>query len=211
MLILLSSRITDLTHNDSPFRAIVSHCGNLLSHVRAEVHDLCAPNPLCPPRDPPKNELSLCKGTLKLCPLLRELGKLSLPVEGCISPRRAAPFAQRLSKTHEIFSRRNSGQLLALSWGNVDAPQKRRFAPPWAVQSYSRGCVSPESWKAEPQVHSPAPVSHLSCPLTPTHVKKKKERNKAITPFPSQIPRKLVWVKALATWQHECKHTRASW
>lgn len=56
MLILLSSRITDLTHNDSPFRAIVSHCGNLLPHVRAEVHDLCTPNPLCPPTRPPQNQ-----------------------------------------------------------------------------------------------------------------------------------------------------------
>lgn len=56
MLILLSSRITDLTHNDSPFRAIVSHCGNLLSHVRAEVHNLCAPNPLCPATRPPQKQ-----------------------------------------------------------------------------------------------------------------------------------------------------------
>lgn len=56
MLILLSSWITDLMHNDSPFRAIVSHCGNLLSHVRAEVHALCTPNSLCPPYKNPQEQ-----------------------------------------------------------------------------------------------------------------------------------------------------------
>jgi len=46
MLILLSSWITDLMHNDNPFGAIILHRGNLLSHKCAEVHDLCTPKPL---------------------------------------------------------------------------------------------------------------------------------------------------------------------
>lgn len=162
------------------------------------------------PTRTPKNKLSLCKGTLKCYLLLRQLRKPLLPVEGCISLRENTTLSLKALKNPWGFQEKKFSPAASSVLGQCRCTRKWRFAPPWAVQSYSQGCVSPKSWKAEPQVHFPAPVSHLSCPLTPTYVKKK-HQNKAIILFPSQTPRKLVWVKALTTWQHECKHTRASW
>lgn len=58
-LVLLSSWIIDLMHSDSPFRAIVSPCGNLLSHLQTEVHNLGTPKPLCPPYEEPQEQAVL--------------------------------------------------------------------------------------------------------------------------------------------------------
>lgn len=91
---------------------------------------------------------------------LRSSESSRCPQKDSFHPWRAMPLAKRLRNTKKVFKRRNSGQMLALSQYNTDAPRKQRFAPPWAVQSYSLGCFSPRSWKTAMSSLPQSPVCH---------------------------------------------------
>lgn len=174
MLILLSSWITDLTRSDSPSRAIVLLCFNALSHVYRSAQPLhTKPSP----QNPPKPSCSGAK--IKLYLLLRQLRKLPLPGEGCTSPWESNSLSLKALKKR-CGSQKKFRPAANLSCGNTDAPQKQRFAPRWAVQSYAQGCVSLRSCKFTPWLRLPITAAH-PC----SHRKETAEQGNRSSPFPN--------------------------